>query len=262
MTLATYIIGPPKRPNITHDNGHLDQFQRRAPTVSEHMQYKYWQGKLELAEAGQDVPFLPHNDIPDALAAYRHFLDGSGLSRTINFERYIQYDTSGQITFKNIVVEAKSGAIDLFQRGKLLVGGTTSFSGSGLVANSGNTKFPYPATENWQKAIGAYNFWISGDVSVELDQSKRPGFDLLLTIHVEDMYNFNPGAADIATGIPDEANGIFEVNGLAKQYLNVADITRRLLWNGTSPGGYHKVTGVPGRRARKPGDNRRVRNRL
>lgn len=51
-----------------------------------------------------------------------------------------------------------------------------------------------------------------------------------ITIHAEDRYNFNPGAKDIATGIPDSANGRFELCGLAHQYMNYGRVTRSASW--------------------------------
>ena len=46
---------------------------------------------------------------------------------------------------------------------------------------------------------------------------------------MKDMYNFNPGAADIVTGTPDSANGRFEITGLANEYLNESTITRTFI---------------------------------
>ncbi len=51
-----------------------------------------------------------------------------------------------------------------------------------------------------------------------------------MVLHAEDRYNFNPGAQDIATGIPDSDNGVFEITGLAKQYTQTAELQRRIEW--------------------------------
>jgi hypothetical protein len=48
---------------------------------------------------------------------------------------------------------------------------------------------------------------------------------MVMTRYVKDMYNFNPGVADIATGIPNSANRIFEITGLAKEYRTVSQIS-------------------------------------
>jgi hypothetical protein len=130
---------------------------------------------------------------------------------------------------------------------------------SALAASARSAYFPYPATENWQKAIGAHNFWLSADVVVT---GPGPSFSFAMdfTLHAEDRYNFNPGAADIATGAPDDLNGQLEVSGLAQQYTNYATLHRHVTWSGFTTGVY-QVSNSPGRRVRQPDDNRRVRNR-
>lgn len=262
MPLASYTIGPPARPAITHDNGFLDQFAPRAPTFADRASYTYWQGKLEAAEAAQNVPLMPHNDIPDALAAYRHFLEGTGSTRTFSYERYVANDASGATLLRNAIIEAKSAAYTLYS--SLATPGSTSFefTGSALSARANSVEFPYPATENWQKAIGAHVFWISGSVDVTHTPPGQPSFDMTFTIHAEDQYNFNPGQADIATGIPDSANGVFEVTGLAKGYRNEATLSRRVQWSGAAATGTHTVTDAPARRQRQPRNNRRIRNMM
>lgn len=125
--------------------------------------------------------------------------------------------------------------------------GTTAIKmRTGVVGVGTDGRYPYPATENWQKAIGAHSVWmeIDGEVEVTRDfEPVAPGefgppapvyarrFDLSLTMHMEDMYNFNPGAADIVTGIPDDDNGKFELTGLGQQYLNTGTAGRSLSFN-------------------------------
>lgn len=83
---------------------------------------------------------------------------------------------------------------------------------------------------------------------------------MTMTLHAEDRYNFNPGAQDIATGIPDEDNGIFEITELAHQYDHFSELVRRIQWTGVNPVGFS--TSSNHQRQRQPQDNRRVRNRL
>jgi len=83
-----------------------------------------------------------------------------------------------------------------------------------------------------------------------------------MTLHAEDRYNFNPGMHDIATGIPDSANGEFELSGLGHQYMNYSTLVRNLTWTGTAPASDSAVAGAPSGRQRQPSDNRRARNRL
>jgi hypothetical protein len=120
--------------------------------------------------------------------------------------------------------------------------------------------FPYPATENWQKAIGAHVVWLSAVVgATEVDGAVQ--FSMSLTVHAEDRYNFNPGAHDIATGIPDGANGIFEVTGLARQYMHYSTLQRSVVWR-EGDRSVGSVSSVQPARVRQPQDNRRIRNRL
>lgn len=263
MTHARYFVGPPRRPEIRHDNGFLDQFRPRQPTAADRQRYRKWKGRLELAEAVQGVPYAPKNDIPDALAAYRHFLTGRGAERTFSYERYVAGDPSGKTTLQSAILEAMAAAYEL-HGGEVPSGnGSFRFTGGAIPCGGGKTgPFPYPATENWQKAIGAHVIWISGDATVHrTKESSAPRFALTLIVHAEDRYNFNPGAADIATGIPDDENGVFEITGLAKQYMNVATLTRHVTWAG-APASTFEVSMQPWLRQRQPGDNRRVRNRL
>jgi len=262
MTHALYFVGAPRRPEIRHDNGFLGQFRSRSPTPVDRRRYAQWQGRLELAEAVQEVPGAPKNDIPDALAAYRHFLTGRGAARTFSYERYVANDASGRTTLQSAILEAMAAAWELHGSEVSAEGGSFSFTGSAIACGGTTSGYPYPATENWQKAIGAHSIWISGDVVVKpVAKSSTPEFTLTLVVHAEDRYNFNPGAADIATGIPDDENGMFELTGLAKQYMNYATLTRRVAWSG-APATSFTVSMSPWLRHRQPGDNRRVRNRL
>jgi hypothetical protein len=137
-------------------------------------------------------------------------------------------------------------------------------TGSAIACGSSNPRFrklfPYPKTENWQKAIGAHWIWMSAAVSVS-KTADVPTFSVLMIVHVEDRYNFNPGAADINTKILDKANGRFEVSGLAKQYMNYSILVRHLRWTGwtRSPVG---VSSLYEGRARMPADNLWPQNRL
>lgn len=260
MTYARYFVGLPRRPEIRHDNGFLDRFPPRSPTWADRRRYAAWQGRLELREAAQHVPGFP--DLSDALAAYRHFLTSGGADRTFSYERYVANDGSGRTTLKSAILEAMGAAYDLSARQVPVGGGSFNFTGSAIACGTTIAGFPYPATENWQKAIGAHVIWISGDVVVTRKApSDTPDFTLTLVIHAEDRYNFNPGAADIATGIPDSDNGVFEVTGLAKQYMNYATLTRRVAWSGAPPPSF-TVSMTPWLRQRQPRDNRRLRNRL
>ena len=110
---------------------------------------------------------------------------------------------------------------------------------------------PHPVTENWVKPLGQHVFWVSATVIVSVSREPKIGMDAELLIPAEDKYNFNPGDSDIATGIPDSANGRFEVFGLANQYLNYGEIRRMISWtkgvtdSGMVEGASSKVPDAP-----------------
>jgi hypothetical protein len=228
--------------------------------MSDRLQFAKWLSMLEGSEAlcsGGTASIAPPchgEDLSDANAAYRHFLFGNGADRTINYERYLKDDASGRQVIPNI--------LDDFQRHVEVIGHDrvkfSVTSGSYSVGMGGIA--PYPATVNWQKAIGAHFVWVSADVTVSTDQHADIVYTADITIHMEDRYNFNPGQQDIATGIPDSANGIFEITGLAHQYTNYATVHRNVSWHEGERS--NTTAGAPTSRQRKPQDNRRVRNRI
>ena len=212
----------------------------------------------------QGVPFVPHNDLPDALAAYRHFLHGGGTDRAFSYERYVTNDLSGKITLDNAILDFRRGIEELSTGRSATAPLSFQVTGSAIACGSDDPDlgalFPYPATENWQKAIGAHFIWLSGTVMIGMLGIDR-SFVTQMTLHAEDRYNFNPGSADISTGVPDAANGRFEVSGLAKQYMNYATLVRLIRWRGTTADSA-VATRVANSRERKPQDNLRVRNRI
>ncbi|HEX3696217.1 MAG TPA: hypothetical protein VH374_12610 [Polyangia bacterium] len=263
-TVATYSVGAALHPPIHHDNGFLEKFPARAPTAGDRAKYAEWGALLEGAEAAQGVPLIPHNNLPDALAAYRHFLSGKGTDRTFSYERYVAGDKSGKLTLENAILDFRRGVEELAKARPIGAPLMFQVTGTGIPCGSDDPDlgdlFPYPATENWQKAIGAHFIWLSGSVTVG-SSAGQPTYVASMTLHAEDRYNFNPGAEDIKTGIPDAANGRFEVSGLAKQYMNYSTLTRFLRWTGVTAEPT-AVSRIAEKRERKPQDNRRARNRI
>ncbi len=252
--------GKPQRPSIQHDNGFLDaydevnktgdkKFEERDPTWSDRLDLTWWIMKLEGAEALRP-------DLADGTAAYRHFLFGGGADRTFNYERYVENDASGTTTLNNLIEYSKAEVEPLCPPGSTVLVTSDAYN----TGQSGPFGFPYPDTENWQKAIGGHNIWVSGTVSARQVGSEVE-YTMHMTIHVEDRYNFNPGQADMATGIPDSANGTFEVTGLANQYMNYSTINRSVTWRGGSAKPANIQDNDSGRN-RRPSDNRRLRNRI
>jgi hypothetical protein len=237
-------------PVIKHDEGFLGKFAPEKPTSMDRLQLAAWRAKLEGAEALRP-------DLADATAAYRHFLGGNGVDRQINYERYVVSDPSGQKTLTSMLNDFKHHAAVIGVDRE-----DFELTSDPYALGADPTFFPYPATENWQKAIGAHIAWVTAKVHVHTDKADlKDVFDAEVVIHIEDKYNFNPGAADIATGIPDSANGRFEITGLAHQYMNRATLRRSLTWK-EGDGKDAGVSGASQSRERRPSDNRRFRNRV
>ncbi|MBT3223550.1 MAG: hypothetical protein HN348_31145, partial [Proteobacteria bacterium] len=213
--------------------------------------FVFWAGKLEAAEAIRP-------DLVDGTGSYRHFLFGKGAKRDVNYERFIDNDSSGAKVLKSASEDARSGALE--QHDLILAANPQYFSQcqktnfslrTQPVGVGSDDRYPYPATENWQKAIGAHIIWMEMDVKAEVFESDEQDLALLLggpqvctaegateikyqrrleislTVHMEDRYNFNPGGADMATGAPDSANGRFELTGLGNEFLNYGKVTRK-----------------------------------
>ena len=235
---AKYRLGAPIRPNsIVFDNGFLDKFKPRKPAAADYIALTKWQAKLGLAEALRP-------DLEEACKAYRHFLQGGGLSRTFSYESYVMNDSSGVTTLANAMLDIQEGAEIIWESDKSV----KQFSMTGGPISCGSISlFPYPETENWQKAIGGHIIWLSGDVKVS-DKNGETWLRLDMVLHAEDRYNFNPGQHDIVTGIPDNENGIFEITGLAKQYTQTAELKRIIEWKyGTLATGGTSTATIPRR---------------
>ena len=185
-----------------------------------------------------DTAGVLRTDLVDAVAAYQYYLDGQGKPREFSDDRYVMNDNCGRVTLRNAILEAQYFAIELYKSHRRT---QFNFTGPAIPCGSFSSQFaqlsmmyPYPATENWQKAIGAHYIWLSASVRVAIDPrtSAAPEFSMDFVIHAEDQYNFNPGAKDIATGLPDDANGRFVVVGLAHGYRNNATLKRSFNWKG------------------------------
>lgn len=235
---SRYRLGSPIRPNsIVFDNGFLDKYKPRKPTAADFLALTQWKFKLEIAEK---VRF----DLEEACIAYRHFLMAGGLPRSFSYEAYVYNDESGATTLANAMRDIQDGAEIIYEADKTVK--QFSLTGDQIPCGS-NTLYPYPETENWQKAIGGHVIWLSGNCKV-VERGAETWLVLDMVLHAEDRYNFNPGAKDIATDIPDSDNGIFEITGLAKQYTQTAELKRRIEWKyGTLGTGGTSKTTIPWR---------------
>jgi hypothetical protein len=113
---------------------------------------------------------------------------------------YKTEDATGSGTVNNV-----EGILRTNLPTKLPYAGFRDFNISAVSANDSSSLFKYPATENWQKAIGAYNFWVTGTVTAK-DVAGKLSYSVQYTIHAIDRYNFNKGMKDIKTGTSDNVN--------------------------------------------------------
>lgn len=210
--------GIPSPPKFEYDNGFLDKFKMREPTYKEKLKYDYWRMKAAAARVLRD-------DLDDALDAYEHFLDNTGSPFEFDLGEYIKEDLSGEFLLNNAKDLTKDSIRKLIKKS-----GVYTVSSSGFRASDNSLEFSAPTTENWQKTIGEFNFWISASVVV-IEEKGLLTYNVAMTIHAEDKYNFNPGQTDIATGIPDSENGIFEITGLAKQFMQYGTHTVKIQWS-------------------------------
>jgi hypothetical protein len=271
-TETTYSVGEPKRPNIVHDNGFLQNPKDKkdpkpiattTPTDADKKYYEEqkssaWKGSALIGAplpggikdwiAGDNKKFL---DSPDGIDAYRHFLEGKGKDRNFSYEKFVKDDASGKTTLKNATADLQKGVEDVYNQ---MIAKDPSLKGKpftfkvtgGQIGVGSSTKFPYPDTDNWQKAIGGHSIWTSGTVTVTppAKAGDKPTFKMNMTLHAEDRYNFNPKQKDIETGQPDDLRGRLEQVGLAKQYMNYSTLSRDVSWTqGNISGTTSKPTG-------------------
>ncbi len=219
-------------PPIKHDHGFLDDGKGnldlskvRKPTAGDYAELAKWRSKLYAAQ-------MLFPGLADATRAYEHFLDGNGAPLTVNYEAFVSGDASGTQILQSAIEDIKDGARSKDNDWLAAHPGTPGdhsfdIASDPIPAGVPGSRYPYPATENWQKAIGAHVCWISAHVAVHVDNATgMRTLTITMTLHMEDRYNFNPGMKDIATGTPDDANGIFELTGLGHEFMQYGAVTR------------------------------------
>lgn len=287
-TETTYRVGDPARPPIFHDNGFLQNPANRRdpnpvatipPTDADREFYNDQNRNVDRAQLAISLGFDENSELPswfpgrdtfeqnkhfldspDGLDAYEHFLEGGGRDRQFSYEKFVKDDPAGQITLNNATADLQRGVEDVYNQivreNPELADKPITFKVTGGQIGVGDgtveegAKFSYPATDNWQKAIGGHSIWTSGTVTVTPPASAggKPQFSMRMTLHAEDRYNFNPKQADIETGAPDALRGRLEQVGLAHQYMHYSTLERDVSWaqgNINVPGG---TTSNPPRR--------------
>jgi len=228
-------------PALAHDHGFLqghggkkDLSKRQEPTEADGDSLYKWEVKARLAQALRP-------DLWDAVKAYLHFLHGEGADLTVDYEDFIEDDRAGTRVLQSAIEDVRFAAFEMHRE---LGGGQRNFLMQSDIVSVGemdetgvplNDRYPYPGTENWQKAIGAHPIWIDTEVAVT-EEARLLQFQVIVTLHVEDMYNFNPGMQDMATGIPDAENGRFEIVGYGHEFLSKGNLRRLLRFSVSSEG--------------------------
>lgn len=216
---------PATAPALTFDHGFLDDgkgnidnSKRRAPGVMDQVQLAKWRSKLYAAQ-------VLRPDLGDATRAYEHFLDGGGANLAVNYDNFLKEDNAGHTVLASAQEDAVAGAIDLdngwrqAHPAERTQDRTFNMGSDAIGVGGSDGRYPYPNSENWAKAIGAHSMWVTANVTVTVDPAAGTrSVWISLTLHMEDMYNFNPGAHDIATDIPDSDNGLFEITGLGHEF--------------------------------------------
>jgi hypothetical protein len=210
-----------ERVKIRHDHGFLDdgkggidETKRISPSVRDRLAEVTWHLKLFGAR-------MFRSDLQDAVALYGHYLGGTGTPYRIDLNRYFVNDPSGRTAYTKIVDTMVEAVLDHYRETrdthfKLRSDVIPVREACGVPA--GLTCLPYPKTENWQKTLGAFALFAWVEASIR-SQPKGAEYYLRVRIEAEDRYNFNPGQHDLATKIPDSANGRFQLTGQAREFM-------------------------------------------
>lgn len=209
-----YRVGPPDRPHIEYDDSYPFESKKGEHTIDDHLSLASWKAKLRGAQALRP-------DLDDSLALYEHYLGASGDPMTVDYEEGYREDPAIRQNIDQEILASQASVQQMIEDGQ------DDFSFTGPPAQHSI----YPETENWQKTLGGYQQWSSGEVSVDEAGHAR----MVVTVHAEDQYNFNAGQSDIATGEPDSANGRFSELGWAQGFNVTGSVQRVVEWDVDDP---------------------------
>lgn len=205
----TFHLGDAERPSWVVDENYDNDFPYdpdAEPTLEDYANWAKW-GAL-----GWGADTL--NYLPDGAEAYEHYREGNGEPLELDYTKAYNEDPAIKENCDRIVAETNRAVQQMIADGQQPPFSITSeFTGA----------YPYPETENWQKAIGGHQVWVSADVSYDANGNVV----VETVIHAQDRYNFNRGQADIATGTLDEVNGRFEELGWAHSFDTYGEVSFR-----------------------------------
>lgn len=210
---TTYTIGDATQPEYNYDDD-FPYDPDATPTASDYFSYLKWS---VIAEGVDD--FGGFAGLSDAGDVYYHYMNGNGEDYEIDFEGAYYEDSNVQAAVDYYVNDLQRTVDEMIANGQQP---PFSITGDLIPINGGY----YPSTENWQKTIGAYNMWISADVSID----SNGNIVMNTTVHEIDRYNFNRGMQDIASGTPDDVNGRFEELGWAHSFTTTGEMDLNVTW--------------------------------
>jgi hypothetical protein len=210
-THGKYHIGPPTAPHLTFDDD-FPYDPNATPTAADYASWAKWGAVLAGGE-------LFRADLDDATDAYAHYRDGTGTDMRVDYEEAYREDPNIRKAVDTEIMSAQQEAERIYREI-----GQTGFQMTGNPSSVHNLG-GYPSTENWQKTLGDHTVYGTSDVVVNGNQ-----VTMKIKVHAEDMYNFNAGAADIATQAPDNDNGRFATLGWAKEFRAYGEVERTVTW--------------------------------
>ncbi|MEV1286366.1 RHS repeat-associated core domain-containing protein [Micromonospora sp. NPDC049679] len=221
MCSGRFCIGAPKKP-VTHGPWEDDFVYdpAEAPTIADHGSKSEWDMKRLACLWSVTFDAGPCAGWGDAGEMYNHYLTGDGSDYGFDYGQAYLDDPYIAMSVDKEILDAQRAAEKL-----LRAAGGKSFQMTGRARNLSN-----PNTEEWQKAIGSHDIWASADVTVTGNV-----IAMRITVRAEDRYNFNRGASDIATGVPDNVNGRFAELGWAKPFNSSGTLVRDVVWTVGSP---------------------------
>ena len=208
--------------------GEIDESLRDDATVGDYVSKAKWWAMCEGAA-------ILRPDLVDATDAYRHFLWGGGADYHFDYDRFLDNDSAGRQVEASVTEDIYDQALDEYGTQRHVEGqqdsdGPVSFTiqnDRGALQVGSDARFPYPGTENWQKAIGGHSIWVEANVrGAPLSDGGEHILTVDMTIHMEDRYNFNPFQADIESGIKDAENGRLSVVGLGQEFMQYGESRR------------------------------------
>lgn len=212
--MAQYREGAPDRPDFEWDDDFPFESKKGEETLGDRASWARWEAMLRGGQAARP-------GLDDALAFYAHYRSAEGTPMEFDYEEAYIEDESVRANVDAQIRQSQYAAQAMAAEGR------DDFSFTGPSAGESY----YPTTENWQKTIGGYQQWSSGDVTVDDQGNAR----MVVTVHAEDRYNFNANNQDIATSEPDDANGRFSELGWAQGFDSSGEVVRVVEWNVNSP---------------------------